>query len=135
MDNGRKNLRSCRFCRSCGKIFKGRPIEKGIAFPTCLSLNKYALSQNIDAGTLSLCAKALLCLQLRRAFFTVARGTVDPSKWRLVKDVRLCRLSHCFCNSTYKHADPLHLVFSKMAPQYIACTECGINNIKQIPAL
>jgi methionine aminopeptidase len=29
-------------CRECGNIFKGKQIEKGIAFPTCVSINRCA---------------------------------------------------------------------------------------------
>jgi hypothetical protein len=35
----------CRgFCenRAIGKVFKGKAIEKGVAFPTCVSVNRYA---------------------------------------------------------------------------------------------
>jgi methionine aminopeptidase len=27
-------------CRECANIFKGKQIEKGIAFPTCVSINR-----------------------------------------------------------------------------------------------
>ena len=27
-------------CRAVGKMFKGKNIEKGVAFPTCVSVNK-----------------------------------------------------------------------------------------------
>ncbi len=29
-------------CRECAKSFKGKQIEKGVAFPTCVSPNRYA---------------------------------------------------------------------------------------------
>lgn len=34
-------------CRAVAKVFKGKTIEKGVAFPTCVSVNKCAITRHI----------------------------------------------------------------------------------------
>lgn len=40
--------------RAIGKVFKGKAIEKGVAFPTCVSVNRYAKA--VESCTQHCCA-------------------------------------------------------------------------------
>jgi len=40
----------CCFCRECANIFKGKAIEKGVAFPSCVSPNRCEQQQQQQQG-------------------------------------------------------------------------------------
>jgi len=74
------------FFRACSKIFKGKSVEKGIAFPTCVSVNQCATS-NLLLVMFEFQAWDMMVLQLRGSLLS-ALGSRSPLWWRCCQNVR-----------------------------------------------